>query len=112
MQDALAFGAVVVAQVGVASVEYGVEVRPLVDVAALPHHAVIQVDLHVVIGALQQWGDEHIPRVEGPSVVRRSGTTDQPVRVAFIDSVGRLVPEGDVVVVTAPPASESAFQAG
>ena len=56
-------------------------------------------ELHVVVGALQQWGDQNLPRPEGPSVLRQSQRTSSPVRVAFVDESGREVPEGDVVIV-------------
>ena len=38
-------------------------------------------DLAVIMGALQQWGDEHLPRAEGPSVVRRTTAAGEPVDV-------------------------------
>src|SRR4051794_856233 len=47
--------------------------------------------LAVVLGALQQWGDEHLPRPEGPTVVRRSSKTSRPLHVGFIDDRGREV---------------------
>jgi len=56
-------------------------------------------ELHVVIGALQQWGDQHLPRDEGPSVVRRSKSSAGPVRVAFVDTTGREIPEDDVSII-------------
>jgi len=56
-------------------------------------------DLHVVVGALQQWGDVHLPRPEGPSVVRRSVRSSATVRVAFVDEAGREVPQADVIIV-------------
>jgi len=56
-------------------------------------------DLHVVVGALQQWGDVHLPRPEGPSVVRRSARSSATVRVAFVDEAGREVPQADVIIV-------------
>jgi DNA-binding HxlR family transcriptional regulator len=56
-------------------------------------------ELHVVIGALQQWGDAHAPRAEGPSVVRQSSRTGGPVRVAFVDEHGREVPLDEVEAV-------------
>ena len=56
-------------------------------------------ELHVVVGALQQWGDQNLPRPEGPSVVRQLKTASTPVRVAFVDESGREVAEGDVVIV-------------
>jgi DNA-binding HxlR family transcriptional regulator len=54
-------------------------------------------ELAVVLGALQQWSDEHLPRPEGPTVVRRARKTDRPLHVGFIDDRGRQVPLADVV---------------
>jgi DNA-binding HxlR family transcriptional regulator len=48
-------------------------------------------DLLVVVGALQQWGDEHLPRPESPTVARRSRTDDAPLHVAFVDPNGNEV---------------------
>ncbi|WP_243866378.1 winged helix-turn-helix transcriptional regulator [Actinophytocola oryzae] len=52
-------------------------------------------DLRVVLGALQQWGDEHRPYSLGPTVLRRS-VADRPLHVAFVDESGREVPADDV----------------
>jgi DNA-binding HxlR family transcriptional regulator len=56
-------------------------------------------ELHVVVGALQQWGDQHLPRPEGPTVMRQSKSSATPVKVAFVDQSGREVPEDDVAIV-------------
>lgn len=56
-------------------------------------------ELHVAIGALQQWGDTNLPRPEGPSVVRVSGSSSAPVHVSFVDDDGDEVPERDVAIV-------------
>ena len=56
-------------------------------------------ELHVVIGALQQWGDVHVPRVEGPSVARQQVGTGAGVRVGFVDSLGHEVPQSEVEIV-------------
>jgi DNA-binding HxlR family transcriptional regulator len=59
-------------------------------------------DLQVVLGALQQWGDEHRPYELGPTVVRRTVDGDRPVHVGFIDDTGHEVPwEGVAFVPTA-----------
>lgn len=67
-------------------------------------------ELHVIIGALQQWGDVNLPRPEGPSIIRASGPSSSPVRVAFVDSHGVEVAKNDVVIVDltngVPAASE------
>lgn len=52
-------------------------------------------DLRVVLGALQQWGDEYLPYSLGPTVERRSAD-DRPLHVAFADDEGREVPLSDV----------------
>lgn len=64
-------------------------------------------ELHVVIGALQQWGDAHMPRAEGPSVVRRTHKTAKPVRVAFVDDRGREVSQDNVDVIHAGEEEDS-----
>ena len=49
-------------------------------------------ELQVVLSALQQWGDEHLPRPEGPSMLRRVRGTDGPVHVGYLDDEGRESP--------------------
>ncbi|MGI8333258.1 winged helix-turn-helix transcriptional regulator [Actinomadura scrupuli] len=49
-------------------------------------------ELRLVLGALQQWGDEHRPHPNGPTVVRRTTDDDRPVRVSFVDDTGTAVP--------------------
>jgi DNA-binding HxlR family transcriptional regulator len=56
-------------------------------------------ELTVLLAALQQWGDEHLPWPEGPSVLRRVGDSDCPVRVGYVDDEGREIPAGDVTMV-------------
>jgi hypothetical protein len=58
-------------------------------------------ELRVVLGALQQWGDEHLPRPEGPSVLRRVRETTRPVHIGFIDDRGREVADEDVAMIPA-----------
>ncbi len=55
--------------------------------------------LHVVIGALQQWGDRHLPRREGPTLIRRARRTDRPVHVAFVDDQGYEIPVTEVDII-------------
>jgi DNA-binding HxlR family transcriptional regulator len=59
-------------------------------------------ELHVVLSALQQWGDEHLPRPEGPSMLRRVQGTDCPVHVGFIDERGQEVDPANIAVIPAP----------
>ena len=42
-------------------------------------------DLKLVLAALQQWGDVHVPRAEGPTVLRRDTGTKELVSVGFVD---------------------------
>jgi DNA-binding HxlR family transcriptional regulator len=56
-------------------------------------------ELEVVLGALQQWGDRHLPRPAGPTIARRAMRTDRPVHVAFIDDHGYEVPWADIATI-------------
>lgn len=58
-------------------------------------------ELQVVLGALQQWGDIHLPRADGPSMLRRERDTGRPLHVGFIDDRGREVAPADVTTVPA-----------
>jgi DNA-binding HxlR family transcriptional regulator len=46
-------------------------------------------DLKLVLAAMQQWGDEHEPRVDGPTVARREVDGGGPVGVAFVSQDAR-----------------------
>jgi DNA-binding HxlR family transcriptional regulator len=81
-------------------VEYGVMERvPYQEPGARSRYAYELTEsgreLAVVLGALQQWGDVHLPRAEGPTVVRRSSKTGRPLHVGFIDDRGREVALAD-----------------
>jgi DNA-binding HxlR family transcriptional regulator len=66
-------------------------------------------ELRVVLSALQQWGDEHLPRPEGPSLLRRVAGTDRPVHVGYIGPDGREVsPEGVAMMPADTPYGASA----
>jgi DNA-binding HxlR family transcriptional regulator len=56
-------------------------------------------ELTVVLAALQQWGDKHLPWPEGPTVLRRVKGTDKPVHVGFVDDRGREVKPADFAMV-------------
>jgi DNA-binding HxlR family transcriptional regulator len=53
-------------------------------------------ELLVVLGALQQWGDAHLPWPEGPSILRRVRDSERPVHVGYVDETGREVALEDV----------------
>jgi DNA-binding HxlR family transcriptional regulator len=44
-------------------------------------------ELQVVLGALQQWGDTHLPWPDGPTVLR-CGPDGAPLHVGFVDGQG------------------------
>jgi hypothetical protein len=56
-------------------------------------------ELEVILAALQQWGDENLPRPEGPTVLRRRADSGRPVHVAFVDEKGREVKRDNVRLV-------------
>jgi len=56
-------------------------------------------ELQVVLSALQQWGDEHLPWPEGPSMLRRVRDSDRPVHVGFVDEAGQEVAADDVAMI-------------
>jgi DNA-binding HxlR family transcriptional regulator len=53
-------------------------------------------ELRVVLGSLQQWGDEHFPPPGGPTVVRRARGSGEPLHVGYIDDQGHEVALADV----------------
>ena len=55
--------------------------------------------LCLVLGALQQWGDEHRPSGLGPTVLRRTAGGNRPVRVAYVDDQDNVVQIEDVRLV-------------
>ncbi len=57
-----------------------------------------------MLGALQQWGDTHLPRPEGPSMLRRVRGTSRRVHVGFTDEHGQEIALTDVAMI---PASNS-----
>ena len=59
-----------------------------------------------MLGALQQWGDEHLPWPQGPTVVRQASRTGRPLHVGFVDDRGREVaaqPTSSFVRTAYPP---------
>jgi DNA-binding HxlR family transcriptional regulator len=56
-------------------------------------------ELNVVLAALQQWGDQHLPWPEGPSILRRVRDGDRPVHVGFVDDGGKEIPPADVAMI-------------
>lgn len=84
-------------------VEYGVMDKvDYQEPGARRRHAYVLTDagreLFVIVAALQQWGDRHLPWAEGPSVLRQ-GARGESVHVGFIDDAGREVGPDDLVMV-------------
>jgi DNA-binding HxlR family transcriptional regulator len=52
--------------------------------------------LQVVIGALQQWGDDFLPHPGGPTIERTHRRTGRPLSVGFVDDRRRAVTSADV----------------
>ncbi|MGW7684901.1 winged helix-turn-helix transcriptional regulator [Kribbella sp. NPDC054772] len=69
-------------------------------------------DLKLVLAALQQWGDVHVPRADGPTVLRRDTRSKGLVDVGFVDKKGAEVPQEDVVFEPVPgsPADRSTWR--
>lgn len=66
-------------------------------------------ELQVILGALQQWGDDHLPHPDGPSMLRRrNGTGGSPLHVAYVDDNGREVTLPDVRMIPAGSAGPAA----
>ncbi|HEY0260819.1 MAG TPA: helix-turn-helix domain-containing protein [Lacisediminihabitans sp.] len=63
------------------------------------------IDLRLVLGAIQQWGDQYLPLIGGPVIARQNATTGKPVRVGFIDEHDRPVDLSDVSI-SAPIADQ------
>jgi DNA-binding HxlR family transcriptional regulator len=55
-------------------------------------------DLAIPLAALQQWGDQHVPRRSGPTVERRT-PSGSPVRVGFLDDADNPVAPEDCAFV-------------
>ena len=82
-------------------VEYGVMTRePYQEPGSRPRDAYHLTEagreLKIVIGALQQWGDLHVPHENGPTIERRVGDTDRPAHVGFVDEHGHEVGPDEV----------------
>jgi len=58
-------------------------------------------ELSVVLAALQQWGDQHLPWPEGPSILRRVRDSDRPVHIGFVDDQGNEIQAADVAMIRA-----------
>jgi DNA-binding HxlR family transcriptional regulator len=56
-------------------------------------------ELKVALAALQQWGDDHLPLPDGPTVRRVSAKGRRSLRVVFADSKGNVVGPADATFV-------------
>ncbi|WP_236795424.1 helix-turn-helix domain-containing protein [Amycolatopsis sp. GM8] len=60
------------------------------------HATAMGLSLRLVLAALQQWGDDHVPHPAGPTQERVTADDRRPVRVTFVDDLGRPREDGDV----------------
>jgi DNA-binding HxlR family transcriptional regulator len=56
-------------------------------------------ELIVVLAALQQWGDQHLPWPDGPSILRRARDSGRPVHVGFVNDRGEEISPADVAMI-------------
>ena len=103
-RESLRLGADVLTDRLATLVEYGVmEKRSYQEPGERARHEYHLTDagrqLHVIIGALQLWGDSNLPWPSGPSTERLDRRTGKPVRVAFVDEDGRHLPDEKIDVV-------------
>ena len=56
-------------------------------------------ELKLVLIALQQWGEEHVPSTEGLSVVPLARDSGRRVRVSLVDEDGALIDQEDAEFV-------------
>ena len=56
-------------------------------------------ELKVVMVAMQQWGEAHVPQMQGPRVLPLTVDTGERVRAALVDPPGRIVPDTDVAFI-------------
>lgn len=59
-------------------------------------------DLKLVLAALQQWGDVHVPREQGPTVLRHAKDSGELVNVTFTTESGAPVTPDNVTFDPAP----------
>ena len=106
---------------GIASDVLTARLRTLVDAGILERRAYRDVgarercsyhltpaglDLRLVLGALQQWGDEHRPSGYGPAALLTSTRDGGPARVVFVDDDDRVLPVTEVASVAGPGARD------
>lgn len=56
-------------------------------------------ELSLVLASMMQWGDRYRPTRRGPAAVLVTRDTGEPVRVAFVNSVGEIVPTDEISVL-------------
>lgn len=56
-------------------------------------------ELKVVMVAMQQWGEAHVPQAQGARVLPIATDTHERVRAGLLDPYGRVVPDAEVAFV-------------
>ncbi|MCU1558227.1 MAG: transcriptional regulator, HxlR family [Microbacteriaceae bacterium] len=65
-------------------------------------------ELHVVLGAINAWGDKHRQSDFGPASIYRRIGSGEPVTVAFVDAAGRSIAAEEVEAIRGPGAESAA----
>lgn len=107
IQEALAIPSDVLSDRLATLVEAGVlEKRPYRETGSRQHFAYHLTErgeeLKLVLGALQQWGDRHLPHEDGPSAARTNIRSGKPLQVAFVEGEDAATPLSDVTIASAP----------
>ncbi|AYG03492.1 winged helix-turn-helix transcriptional regulator [Gryllotalpicola protaetiae] len=66
-------------------------------------------DLKLVMAALHDWGDVHVPSEFGVTTTRRRISDDAEVHVAFVDAEGHVVPPDEVYSAPRPGTPAETF---
>lgn len=108
---------------GIASDVLSARLRTLVEAGIMERHSYREpgarerfsyhltpagIDLRLVLGALQQWGDVHRPTAYGPAAILRSRRDGGGARVAFVDDQDQVLPLSDVANTAGPGALDPA----
>jgi DNA-binding HxlR family transcriptional regulator len=58
-------------------------------------------ELGLILGALRQWGLDHMPRPEDPTITLRAASTERLLHVGYVDDGGHEVTRDDVTMIRA-----------
>src|SRR6195952_4004426 len=108
---------------GIASDVLSARLRTLVEAGIMERHSYREpgsrerfsyhltqagLELRLVLGALQQWGDVHRPSGYGPAAILKSRRDGGGARGAFVDDHDQVLASEDVVNIAGPGALDPA----